>query len=65
MVRPSKYPRELREGAALAVGESVAQGEYPLSFVAIRTSLASWGSGFRRRCASGCSGPRWTAARAR
>jgi len=47
MARPSNYPEELREGAALAVGESVAQGEYPLSFVAIRTCFAS--TAFMRR----------------
>ena len=45
MARPSKYPRELRERAVRAVGESVAQGEYPSEFEAIRTIAGQLGIG--------------------
>ena len=37
MGRPSMYPRELRERAVRAVVESVAEGEYPSEFEAIRS----------------------------
>ena len=45
MARPSKYPRELRERAVRAVTESVAQGEYPSEFEAIRTIAGQLGIG--------------------
>jgi transposase len=45
MARPSKYPRELRERAVRTVAESVAQGEYPSEFEAIRTIAAKLGIG--------------------
>jgi transposase len=45
MARPSKYPRELRERAVRTVTESVAQGEYPSEFEAIRTIAARLGIG--------------------
>jgi len=45
MARPSKYPRELRERAVRAVVESVAQGEYPSEFEAIRTIADQLGIG--------------------
>jgi transposase len=45
MARPSKYPRELRERAVRAVVESVAQGEYPSEFEAIRTIAGQLGIG--------------------
>ncbi|MFC7496190.1 MULTISPECIES: transposase [unclassified Nocardioides] len=45
MARPSKYPRELRERAVRAVAESVAQGEYPSEFVAIRNIAGQLGLG--------------------
>ena len=45
MARPSKYPRELRERAVRAVAESVAQGEYPSEFEAIRTIAGQLGIG--------------------
>jgi transposase len=45
MARPSKYPRELRERAVRAVAESVAQGEYPSEFVAIRSIAGQLGIG--------------------
>jgi transposase len=43
MGRPSKYPRELRERAVRAVAESVAQGEHPSEFVAIRVIAGQLG----------------------
>ena len=45
MARPSKYPRELRERAVRAVAESVAQGEHPSEFEAIRTIAGQLGIG--------------------
>ncbi|WP_153505593.1 transposase [Cumulibacter manganitolerans] len=45
MARPSKYPRELRERAVRVVMESVAQGEYPSEFEAIRTIARQLGIG--------------------
>ena len=45
MARPSKYPRELRERAVRAVAESVAAGEYPSEFEAIRTIATKLGIG--------------------
>jgi len=45
MARPSKYPRELRERAIRAVAESVAAGEYPSEFVAIRSIAGKLGIG--------------------
>jgi len=45
MARPSKYPRELRERAVRAVAESVAQGEYPTEFQAIRAIAGQLGLG--------------------
>lgn len=45
MARPSKYPRELRERAVRMVTESVAAGEYPSEFEAIRTIAARLGIG--------------------
>lgn len=45
MARPSKYPRELRERAVRAVAESVAQGEYPSEFEAIRSIASKLGIG--------------------
>ncbi|GAA1763491.1 transposase [Nocardioides hankookensis] len=45
MARPSKYPQELRERAVRAVAESVAQGEYPSEFVAIRNIAGQLGLG--------------------
>lgn len=45
MARPSKYPRELRERAVRAVTESIAQGEYPSEFEAIRTIAGQLGIG--------------------
>ena len=45
MARPSKYPRELRERAVRMVAESVAAGEYPGEFVAIRSVAARLGIG--------------------
>ena len=45
MARPSKYPRELRERAVRAVAESVAAGEYPSEFVAIRSIAGKLGIG--------------------
>jgi transposase len=45
MARPSKYPRELRERAVRAVGESMAQGEYLSEFEAIRTIAGQLGIG--------------------
>lgn len=45
MARPSKYPRELRERAVRAVAETVAQGEYPSEFVAIRSIASKLGIG--------------------
>ena len=45
MGRPSKYPRELRERAVRMVAESVAAGEYPSEFEAIRTIASRLGIG--------------------
>lgn len=45
MSHPSKYPRELRERAARAIAEAVAQGEYPSEFEAIRTIASQLGIG--------------------
>lgn len=45
MARPSKYPRELRERTVRAVAESVAQGEYPTEFQAIRAIAGQLGLG--------------------
>lgn len=45
MVRPSKYPREIRERAVRAVTESVGEGRYPSEFEAIRTIAARLGTG--------------------
>ena len=45
MARPSKYPRELRERAVRLVAESVAAGEYPSEFEAIRTVATRLGIG--------------------
>ena len=45
MGRPSKYPRELRERAVRMVFESVAAGEYPSEFEAIRTIASRLGIG--------------------
>jgi transposase len=45
MARPSKYPRELRERAVRMVAESVATGEHPSEFVAIRSIAARLGIG--------------------
>ena len=45
MARPSRYPRELRDRAVRSVAESVAQGEYPSEFEAIRTIAARLGIG--------------------
>jgi len=45
MGRPSKYPRELRERAVRMVVESVAAGEYPSEFEAIRTIATRLGIG--------------------
>jgi len=45
MARPSRYPRELRERAVRTVGESVARGEYPSEFEAIRTIASKLGIG--------------------
>jgi transposase len=45
MARPSKYPRELRERAVRLVAESVANGDYPSEFEAIRTIAGKLGIG--------------------
>ena len=45
MARPSKYPRELRERAVRAIAESMARGEYPSEFEAIRTVADQLGIG--------------------
>jgi transposase len=45
MARPSKYPRERRERAVRAVAESLAQGDYPSEFEAIRTIAGKLGIG--------------------
>jgi len=45
MARPSTYPRELRERAVRAVTESMANGEYPSEFEAIRTIAKKLGIG--------------------
>ena len=45
MVGPSKYPRELRERAVRMVSESLASGDYPSEFEAIRTIAVKLGIG--------------------
>ena len=45
MVRPSKYPRELRERAVRMVSESLASGDYPSEFEAICTIAVKLGIG--------------------
>src|SRR5882757_1978578 len=45
MARPSRYPRELRDRAVRMVAESMAQGQYPSEFEAIRTIASKLGVG--------------------
>ncbi|HIY67623.1 MAG TPA: transposase [Candidatus Agrococcus pullicola] len=45
MVRPSKYPRELRGRAVRMVTESLANDDYPSEFEAIRTIAVNLGIG--------------------
>jgi transposase len=45
MARPLRYPRELRERAVRLVAESVAAGEHPTEFQAIRVIAGRLGIG--------------------
>jgi transposase-like protein len=42
---PAKYPQEVRERAVRVVAGSVAQGDYPSDFVAIRNIAGQLGIG--------------------